>query len=166
MVNKLEALLESYHQLTNNEKQTCSRPYVYIFFSWLKHAIINEDTCPAYNESCMQNSYNWMSFRAWKCRTLSLCYLRRHIHIFRGVIDFVQVCVLWSSYVIGSYNITNSITITCMERREFSTKRTQYLKIIHPLLQFLFHCSVEIRKHIEQTTNSWKQHYERLRDEM
>jgi hypothetical protein len=31
-----------------------------------------------------------------------------------------------------------------MERREFSTKGTQYLKIIHPLLQFLFHCSVEL----------------------
>ena len=30
-----------------------------------------------------------------------------------------------------------------------SIRGTQYLKIIHPILQFLFNCSVEIGEHIE-----------------
>jgi hypothetical protein len=34
-------------------------------------------------------------------------------------------------------------------KADISITGTQYLKIIHPLLQFLFHCSVEIGKHIE-----------------
>jgi hypothetical protein len=46
-------------------------------------------------------------------------------------------------------NITEQQNNHIIGKAGISIGGTQYLKIIHTLLQFLFHCSVEIDKHIQ-----------------